>query len=482
VYGYKLGERIHKKVVSLSERNKYYDSVAPFIQKWQDIYSALDDVRLADEGTKEYYINKLIKALEANNQPYASFPYFEPFTIDIETGLSGTMKKKGKGQSLFMYITKEGDEYELALNISFDSKVEGTDDEEPTKIKTNIFELGLNINELIDILKTQFKNIEKIVAAMERLPYHYEMYENKYINDLAVIYGYCKQLASKLDEDDISRISSNIATHIFDIKAEDVAYTKSEKNEAIYSFSAEFFDDVEGTNAIKGVASAEGLWYSYEGDYFMGTLYAAANTKADAENITNLQQLKEKVARLKQIVRHEVQHVIQDFISKIKKMREDAGLPSRKIRDPKYRPSGMPVKKEPESPEGGRIKHELRDVEFYTRISDEVDKFNNSKTHLPVSMHKDLMLAWVAQISYDDFMSIEREKLTEIAYSQFNEDPKKYLSPPVNVKWHLESLISRANKANNILWGGRAFFAELKDHQPEKYKKAVSEFLKAISI
>jgi hypothetical protein len=69
------------------------------------------------------------------------------------------------------------------------------------------------------------------------------------------------------------------------------------------------------------------------------------------------------LANILQTTRHELQHVGQDVLARLKGLREDAGLPSPSLR--------VPSTKE----QKGRKPHPLREEEFYTRLADEVEEF-----------------------------------------------------------------------------------------------------------
>jgi hypothetical protein len=92
--------------------------------------------------------------------------------------------------------------------------------------------------------------------------------------------------------------------------------------------------------------------------------------------VAAMQAFLDDVART---TRHEMQHFGQDALSRALDLQEDGGLPSRSVRTPGIEPGGRPRGNRPlpmeEGDPHGRIKHELRDVEFHTRLADEVDRF-----------------------------------------------------------------------------------------------------------
>jgi hypothetical protein len=84
------------------------------------------------------------------------------------------------------------------------------------------------------------------------------------------------------------------------------------------------------------------------------------------------------------IVRHELQHAGQYSLGELQKLHEPAGLP--KHRQPGIDPGGLPAKELGQSEgEDARIEHGLRDIEFHTRLQDEVDSWaaHERAGHIP---------------------------------------------------------------------------------------------------
>ena len=74
-------------------------------------------------------------------------------------------------------------------------------------------------------------------------------------------------------------------------------------------------------------------------------------------------------------------------------MKEDAGLPSKNIRDPDYEVSGYPRGR----PSGhGRRKHEMREVEFYTDLTETVQEFIRDLNRIPRPQWRERMEQFVA--------------------------------------------------------------------------------------
>lgn len=111
---------------------------------------------------------------------------------------------------------------------------------------------------------------------------------------------------------------------------------------------------------FKGHDSRGGQWYKEKRELQIDVAYG---------NATSLAEFNHGLAWIAEIARHEVQHVGQDILREIRGLREDAGLPSKSLRDPSVTPDGVHTTK------NQHVNHALRDVEFYTDLSDAVDSF-----------------------------------------------------------------------------------------------------------
>ena len=131
-----------------------------------------------------------------------------------------------------------------------------------------------------------------------------------------------------------------------------------------------------------------------------------------------------QVGEIRRICRHEMQHVGQDLLRVALQLREDAGLPGSSLSDSTYTPSGY-RKDSPRYEERFRQDHALRGVEFYTRLSDEVERFMRATMK-------------------------NRDQDWKAPAQTFVTNPR------------------------------HPFFGPLKREQPAKWKKAVGEFYKAV--
>jgi len=145
-----------------------------------------------------------------------------------------------------------------------------------------------------------------------------------------------------------------------------------------------------------------------------------------------LDQFKENMFEIQRIARHEAQHVGQSALTLLKELDDVAGLPSKDIRDDKYGPYDR------------RQEHALRDVEFHTRMQDEVDSAKKLLRKYQREDWKDILRLWAG---------IGKPEVTEALIQKYGEE--RELS-------------------------GRTFFVSLKKAQPEKWRRAVKEYVSQV--
>jgi hypothetical protein len=141
--------------------------------------------------------------------------------------------------------------------------------------------------------------------------------------------------------------------------------------------------------------------------------------------------LKDYFWEVRRIVVHELTHLSQTLISKLSQSL--AGNPGKSIRDQNYDHMGLSGKLE--NLQRTEKVHPLKDVEFYTRLQDEVSLFNHKASNLTSEQRSRAQKLWVGVLSADQDL--------------------------------LEG------------FGDRYFFQALKKYEPKKWRKAVSEFWKA---
>ena len=141
----------------------------------------------------------------------------------------------------------------------------------------------------------------------------------------------------------------------------------------------------------------------------------------------------EEVESIRDTIRHELRHFAQDILKKAKGLSEDAGLPSPSMRSEGINPSGVPYGSHKRTQP-----HALRDVEFQTRLGDEIRRFIRAvKNKVQPDDYRDFFRVWTAQ---------EQNPGSEM-----------------NRKYRVHS---------------RRFFESLKKNQPEKWREAVKELFK----
>ncbi|NBR67757.1 MAG: hypothetical protein EBT79_10895, partial [Actinobacteria bacterium] len=101
-------------------------------------------------------------------------------------------------------------------------------------------------------------------------------------------------------------------------------------------------------------------------------------------------EFRDGVERLRGTIRHECQHVGQDVLRVLVGMADVGGIPPRDTRDLSYNPSGTSLA----TPPRPRQDHALRDVEFFTRIQDEVDAFVRVSRRIPPEARRRVMRVW----------------------------------------------------------------------------------------
>jgi hypothetical protein len=132
--------------------------------------------------------------------------------------------------------------------------------------------------------------------------------------------------------------------------------------------------------------------------------------------------------KVAQVIGHELVHMVQYYVKK-----DDFGLPSKSIRS-KRDPSGHKLGPTGEPTKHRKIKHSLRDIEFYPRIYDQIYTLKN-------------------------FLDI---------YSKYPESIKP------DTKSVIKSFIGATRKSKLPV---SEFFTDLKKHSKEKWKKAVKELV-----
>ena len=134
-------------------------------------------------------------------------------------------------------------------------------------------------------------------------------------------------------------------------------------------------------------------------------------TEKEVQQLFKPDDLVSKIIEIKRVVMHELGHVVQTLIESIQKLQETGGLPSERIRETNADPDGNIYDGyggfliDPKTQNNVKIDHELRDVEFYTRLEDLIANFKNILTKYPVWSHKNLFDVFICKMSVKDFKS-----------------------------------------------------------------------------
>ena len=172
--------------------------------------------------------------------------------------------------------------------------------------------------------------------------------------------------------------------------------------------------------------------------------------------------LHRQINDIKADIYHELQHLSQDLIAIAKKLKSFPGLPSSHIIDPIFNPEGAQIAHGPIPynvvlDQYNHINHELRDVEFYPSIYDNIHEFNKYVPLLPPPLHHPYMLLWINHISPNSFIH-------------------KALS--INLPNHIINDALSPITSNFL----NEFFISLSNNQPKKYRKACAEFSKILNL
>lgn len=150
-----------------------------------------------------------------------------------------------------------------------------------------------------------------------------------------------------------------------------------DKEEFWANLARSSFDRIQVTLTFKQKKGWDGLWQDMTYDL---TLVAPSFPGIDVGKIKNA------LAGIKDTLEHELVHMAQTIIERGKRLKEEAGLPSKGLREEGIGPSGF-IRDPKLRKERGRERdpHELHDVEFYTRLNDTVRRYERLAPKIPVA-------------------------------------------------------------------------------------------------
>lgn len=148
------------------------------------------------------------------------------------------------------------------------------------------------------------------------------------------------------------------------------------------------FDKIKVILDFKGHSKRGGQWSTRDRELQIDVL---------APNPRSVAEFKEGMEEIIRVARHECQHIGQDLIKELTPSEVAGGLPAPSIRDKTKTPTGLPADMDPRNPYTHMLRdpHALQDVEFYTRIEDEIGKFVRKVRRYPLNARRDALQVWV---------------------------------------------------------------------------------------
>ncbi len=389
----------------------------------------------------------------AEKSQFHTIPFFNKLE-DVETGLQGIINNLDYVVKL-AFVDLGDNLYNFSLKFP--------------NWGTTISEKQITKEELKKILQNNYDDIEAIYARFKDFLYYdnYDTYDKLSMRDLHLKKFIYKQL--NFNEGKGYRLSQamtfpiNQIPYFKDLKlpVENIGF-RAEFLTGNQKSSYNVSEDWIGLFSPQDISLDDLKDLVHLDTLPIGTIAIYRDIEADFENGLEEISINQAIQNVKKTARHETQHLLQWAFKYLKNLKEQGGLPSKKIRDKNTDIHGRP--QDITGTKNERIEHGLRDIEFYTRLQDTVSEFNNVKTNLPLSMHHVFAKAWIGEISPEEFSKLFHEFIKENG---------------LNTAQSLDFSIAFSVLKNH---GGRKFFQNLKEKQPLKYQKAVKEFYKAINI
>jgi hypothetical protein len=371
--------------------------------------------------------------------------YFNSEEIDEKTGLKGVYDWVNRPPTLELFIYRfNNDKYNFLLTINEDRK-------EDTLLK------NITLKEVLSELDKNVLQISRVWGEFYNFINDYMQFNKEHIRNMQVLraklsrYPHEKNIRSfKVTYDDLSEYH-------------DISSYK-DKNISYPSIGAEFVFDDRYKDYYEGNWS--GLW--------TGEKLLIKQFLPSIERLTE-KRIDREMADIKETVRHELQHASQSFLKMLKK-NDEAGLPSKKIRDPnvdQYGRDGIQQLEDRLNVPSSRSKidHGLRDIEFYTDLTDNIAEFKSAVRQVPLSARQLFFHTWIGTIPILEF----NKQIPQILKKFYSVDSLNQLTLP-----QLSKLNSDAQTMLNKLNNNNQFFQTIKI-QPLKYNKAVKEFYKEVS-
>lgn len=243
------------------------------------------------------------------------------------------------------------------------------------------------------------------------------------------------------------------------ISANTTFYIKSPFSDKLFSFGAVFL--LEDSPLRKGYWNSQEIKYQSDiedDDIFKLGFLTLWFGEKDIVYPYEATKIETKANEIKRIVRHELQHMMQTLIKC-----EHGQIYSDKVQLGKdIRETNFDIEKS--NIYDRTLIHAHQNAEFYTDLNDSIDEFKNVIRKIPKIIHKFCFEYWIAKIDINIFYG-ELEKLNTLIESFGKKIQLNSRNFSLNFPEQKELL-----KDNNEM------FRSWRNHEPEKYKKAVKIF------
>jgi hypothetical protein len=374
--------------------------------------------------------------------------YFSETDIDEYTGFEGVYGwvKHPESFRIFIYKLKSG-------LFNFYLNVKGTD----TGLMQNIDQQQIHkiLLQYSDSIAETLKDFARFVDRFE-----------------AATDNYLKQIKSSMAECSRHIKQEYKNPHLFYIDKKellDIKYLEDVGVMPTDTIRAEFIFDKEAASKVYKNEEWSGLWKNQK-IYIYHPIFEAISTPGP-------QTIKEDIERIKITARHELQHAVQWRVEEYKMLKEKAGLPSKKIREKEFDIHGIPAQNQGKEEE--RLTHGLRDVEFYTRLKDSVEKFKQTITKFPKFAHKLVFETWIGRVGFDYGNQNNLSFHARLEHLGYKKDESGEQKMHTDLGFSMRE--GRLRSAIQDVKYGSQWFNLLKENNPGKYRKAIIEFYKEVS-
>lgn len=474
-YAVETSEYFKKIIQSENTRHRILNKIEDFNNEFTAISWKIEDLVEAyknkDFDLCHKNINDLIDLLKIPLN-------LGKFNLHREDPLTGDVGSQTMEPSFFLRLIKLGSGNNVKFNVEFSVKLDeksyfqrGVDDSNNKIIKLDEIHYELSFEEICEFFTEQYKSgiFNDIFNYLLHLK-TWQVYDTKYFLHLKAVYAFLKKNTGDVKYDQYEKT--------FTVEAKDFPYDIKKFKSKNLTFTATFTPDDKKPNITN--ENWAGLWVRQpkeSSNIFLGKLFVASDCVGDAREIRSISKMQEKFLDIKRTVRHELQHFMQNALGVLIDENIDdfksKGLPSSKIRDLSWTPSGYD-----KSPFmlTERQDHPLRDVEFYTRLSDCIEEFKAVESLYPPRLKNLVIQGYIGQIDRNEFTKTFRKEIEQEIAKDLPEKNKTNTRLIERLCLKYENSIKKVFQLLND-----PFFKKLKDHQPLKYRKAVIEFIKAVS-